>query len=57
MNFEICFECGQYRCYTPDGSGYLSEIHECPEVFGLFKDFFRKNGIHYGIDSLSTGKY
>ncbi|MBL7814552.1 MAG: hypothetical protein JNL70_06070 [Saprospiraceae bacterium] len=56
MNFEICFECGQYRCYTPDNLGYLSQIDECPELYDLFKDFFRKNGIHYGIDSLSTGK-
>lgn len=57
MNFEICFECSQYRCYTPNTSGYLSQIDECPELYNLFKDFFKKNGIHYGIDSLGTGKH
>ena len=57
MNFEICFECRQYLCSTPDNLGYLSQIDECPQLYGLFKDFFRKNGIHYGIDSLNTDKY
>jgi hypothetical protein len=50
MNFEICFECGQYRCYTLDSRGYLSNIGECGELYGLFKDFFKKNGIRYGVD-------
>jgi hypothetical protein len=56
MNFEICFECGQYRCFTPNALGYLSQIDECGELYGLFKNFFRKNGIHYGLDSSKINK-
>ena len=57
LNFEICFECHQYRCYTPDKPGYLSKVDECPVLFDLFKDFFRKNGIHYGIDLLPSASH
>ncbi len=44
LNFEICFECGQYRCSTSENIGTLSQIDECGELYGLFKDFFRKAG-------------
>jgi hypothetical protein len=54
VNYEICFECHQAESY-PNGSRLGND--ECDELYDLFKDFFKKNGIHYGIDSMSTDKY
>jgi hypothetical protein len=56
LNFEICFECGQYRSYSSNNLGHLCQIDDCGNLYNLFKDFFKKNGIHYGIDTLVKTK-
>ena len=52
MDFEICFECTRSESY-PFGKFLMSDDDDCRmDLMALTKDFFKKNGIHYGIDSL-----
>lgn len=50
---EICFECVQFYqqpTETIPDFNILCQIDECGKMIGLFKSFFKNNGIHYGVD-------
>lgn len=49
--YEICFECGRSGM-NPDPADLdkYSGIEECHGRLDIIKDFFRKNGIKYGVE-------
>jgi hypothetical protein len=49
-NFEICFECFRTSMYPDSDINNYSQIEECYPRFELLKDFFRKNGVKYGLE-------
>lgn len=51
---EICFECHQFvqqPTETIQHFNVLGMVEECGQMIELFKDFFKKSGIHYGVDA------
>lgn len=50
--YEICFECSR-SVMNPDPADLnrYSDIEECHERLDIIKDFFRKNGIKYGVEN------
>ena len=50
---EICFSCNgiyQMSNETIKDFNLFSHMDFCSEIFNFYKNFFRKNGIKYGID-------
>jgi hypothetical protein len=52
LNFEICFECSQFRFFPSNKPFNLPAIQSINS--NLFKDFFKQCNVHYGVDSLKN---
>lgn len=50
-NFEICFECFKTNMYPDSILNEYSQVEECFSRFDVLKDFFKKNGIKYGVEN------
>jgi hypothetical protein len=49
--YEICFECrGSVMNPDPENLDIYSDMKECDGKLDIIKDFFRKNGIKYGVE-------
>lgn len=49
LNFELCFDCPENKVYSDKYHEFIS--YNCTNKYELIKDYFRKKGINYGIDS------
>lgn len=48
--YEVCFECGGSLMYPdPNDLNKYSNVEECYDRLYIIKDFFKNNGIIYGI--------
>ena len=49
--YEICFECrGSGMWPDPEGINDIAQVENCLNRYDIIKDFFKKQGITYGIN-------
>ncbi|ALM50376.1 hypothetical protein AMR72_16695 [Flavobacterium psychrophilum] len=50
--FEICFECFKTNIFPHSDINSYSQVEECFSRFEVLKDFFKKNGVKYGVEDM-----